>query len=457
MSRRFAAIGGLRRFTSDGGPPPLPKAIQTARQAAGVSVITQFQSGHGWTLLGGTTGNVNDTTANQAIGSQCAWFIGNGNNTVVGMRRTGLTSVDLTGRDVGLLLRVDEPNQIPATGASFLIYLGNGGFANFVTLSLTNDGAYKFFPRRNTSANAFGGSWQYVTIPLDTSTTLPTYMSLSGAQTAAQVLANVTDWQIYHRDPNPSTPTRISVNELFHLPKQSTYTNGVCCMTFDDGWGSCITKAAPYLTANGGRAQLYIIRDAIGTGTYLTQANLQTLQNTHSWSIGCHANYGVDHVYPGFPNITPAAGISDIQQLRTWLRANGYTGYNELAYPNGGYCVDNAGVGTADDSVDVNFAPYVKTARTIYNQMPETIPPADPMKLRTYWATSNVTTLAQMKAFADAAKRMKEAMIVVFHEIVDTGPLTSSQWLTSDFQAFVDYLVSIGMPIRTVDEVYGVL
>lgn len=442
-------------FGRGSSQPGNPLPITTARQASGISVITQFQTGHGWTLLGGTTGNVNDTAASPAVGTQCAWFAGNGNNTVVGMRRTGLTSVDLTGRDIGLLFRVDEPNHIPATGGAFLVYLGNGGFTNFITVSLANDGAYRFFPRRNTSGNSFGGSWQYVTIPLDSSTTLPTYMSKSGSQTAAQILANVTDWQIYHKDPNGSTSSRISVNELFHLPKQNTWPNGVCVMTFDDGFASQISKAAPYLTANGGRASAYLIRDSLGTAGYMSVSDAMTLQNTHRWNVGVHAYYGVDHVYPGFAGITAASGVSDVQQMRQWLHASGLNGFNHFAYPNGSYCVDNAGVGTANDSVDVTMAPYFKTARLVYNQMPETLPPADPMKLRTYIATSSVTTLAQLKGFADVAKRTQSAMNVLFHDIVDSGPLSSTQWLTTDFQAFVDYTVSIGMPVRTVEEVYG--
>lgn len=433
--------------------PPNPTPAAVARNAPGVAVITQFQTGHGWTLLGGTTGNVNDTTAKPAVGTQCAWFIGNGNNTVTGLRRTGLASVDFTGKDIGLLFRVDEPNNIPATGASFLIYLGNGGFSNFCTLSLANDATYKFFPRRNSSSTAFGGSWQYVTIPLDTSGTLPGYMSISGAQTAAQLLANITDYQIYYKDPLGSTPSRISVNEVFSVPKQSTYANGVCCITFDDGWSSAYTNGAPIVQAAGGRATAYVIQDEIGAANYMTRAQLLDLQATYNWKIGCHAYAGTTHVYPGYPAQTPSNGAHDLQLLRAWLKANGLSGYNHMAYPNGGYCVDASGVGTADDSCDVVLAPYVKTARTIYNQMPETLPPADRMKLRTYWATSSTTTLAQLKAFVDTVKRVRGVAVCVFHELVAASP-SGAQWLTSDFQSFVTYLGTIGMPIRTIDEVF---
>jgi hypothetical protein len=76
------------------------------------------------------------------------------------------------------------------------------------------------------------------------------------------------------------------------------------------------------------------------------------------------------------------------------------------------------------------------------------------MKLRAWVSTSNVTALSTLKTCADVCKRTQGCMIVVFHDIVDeiTG---TSQWLTSDLQAFVEYLDSLGIPLRTIDEVFS--
>jgi peptidoglycan/xylan/chitin deacetylase (PgdA/CDA1 family) len=437
--------------------PPNPAPIAEARQAAGVAVVTQFQAGHGWTLLGGTTGNLNETAGNQAIGSQCAWFRGNGDNTAVGMRKTAGPAFDLTGKDIGVLLRVDEPNNIlTGGGVAFILYVGNTAFANFITFDMSSTASIKYFPRRLTSANAFGGSWVYITIPTDP-TGSNAYTAKTGAQTAAQILANVTDWQIFHRDLNPSTPTRISVQEVFTVPKQSTYANGVCCLTFDDGYASCITKVAPIVQAAGGRATAHLIKDQVGIANYLTLSQAQQLQNTYNWAVGTHSYLGIDHEAGpgiGFTAMAADACVNDIQQERTWLRDNGFTAYNHLAYPHGAYCVEQNGTGNVNDSVDVTLAPVLKSARTLYGKMPETIPCADRMKLRTWVSTSNITTLATLQTCADVAKRTQSAMVVVFHEIVDSGASSSTQWLTADLQSLVTYLGSIGMPLRTIDEVF---
>lgn len=437
--------------------PPDPAPILELRQAAGVTVVTQFQTGHGWTFLGGTTGDLNATNADQAIGTQCAWWQGNGNNTVTGMRRTGGPSFDLTGRDIGLLLRVDNPDQLlVGGGVAFILYIGNSGFANFITFDLTSTATIKYFPKRNSYLSANGGSWVYLGVSIDPNGA-NAYMAKTGAQTAAQILANVTDWQLYRRDPNPSTPSRIAVNEIFTVPKQSTYPNGVACLTFDDGYASNITKVAPMVQAVGGRCTSYLIKDQIGTANYLTLSQAQQLQNTYGWAVGSHSYRGTDHEAgggEGFTALPAAASYNDIQQLRQWLRDNGLRAYDHLAYPHGTYCVEQADSSAVNDRVDVTLAPSLKTARTLYNKMPETIPPADPMKLRSWISTSNVTTLATLQTCADVCKRAQGAMVVVFHDIVDAGPLTSSQWLTADLQSLVTYLDSIGMPLRTIDEVF---
>lgn len=437
--------------------PRSPGAIAEARHAQGVSVVTQFQPGHGWTLLGGTTGDVNATNAAHAIGTQCAWFRGNGNNTVTGMRRTGLPSVDLSNSDIGLLLRVDEPNNLlTGGGVAFILYVGTGGFSSFITYDLTYSGTIKYFPRRSTSGDQFGGSWVYLTIPTDSATN--SYTAKSGALTIAQILSSVTDWQLYHKDPNPSTPTTISINELFVVPKQATYPNGVCCLTFDDGYASCLTKAAPIIDAVGGRATAYLIQNQIDIANYMTIAQAKSLQDSFGWAIGTHAYTGDDHESGsgvGFSAMTADACITDMQFERQWLRANGFREYDHLAYPHGSYCIWQDGSGSTNDRVDETLASYLKTARTLYGKMPETIPPADRMKLRVWTSTSGATSLATLKTQADVAKRCKAAMIVVFHEIIDTGPAGSSQWLTADLQSLVTYLDSIGMPLRTVPEVFG--
>lgn len=436
--------------------PPLPAPILEARQAPGVELVTQFQAGHGWGLLGGTTGDVNATNADQAVGTQCAWWSGNGDGSATGMRRTAGPAFDITDKDIGLLLRVDEPNDItPGGGVSFIFYAGNGGFSNFLTFDMTSSASIKYFPRRSTSGVAFGGSWVYITIPTDT-TTNP-WTAKTGAQTVSQILANVTDWQFLHRDPNPSTPSRISVQEIFLVPKQSTYPSGVCCLTFDDGFQSTYTKAAPIVAGVGGRATSYIIKNQIDSANFLTLAQMKDLQNTYGWAVGSHSYLGIDHEAGGgigFTDLPADVCTNDIQQLRAWLRDQGMTAYDHLAYPHGAYCIEANGDGNVNDRVDVTLAPYLKTARTLYGKMPETIPLADRMKMRVWTATGGSTLLSTLQTQADVAKRCKSAMVIVFHEIVDTGPPGSSQWLTSDLASLVSYIDSIGMPLRTIDEVF---
>lgn len=436
--------------------PPAPLTI--ARNVAGVGIVTQWQTGHGWTLLSGTTGDLNATGVGHVAGTQCAWFRGNGDHTIVGCKRVGGASFDLTGKDLGFLVRVDEPNQLLGGSANFVLYVGNTNFANFITFDLSASSSIKYFPRRLTSGTDYGGSWTHITIPVDPTGT-NSYTAKTGAQTAAQILANVTDWQVYHRDVASSTPAKISVQEIYTVPKQAKYPNGVCCLTFDDNYLSCITKVAPMLAAVGGRAQAYIIEDQVLVNSnFMSLEQTQALQNTYGWSVGSHSALGADHEAGpgvGMTALSADASIADVQSERQFLRDCGFSGYNHFAYPHGAYCVNADGSGSTNDQVDVTLAPYTRTARTLYSKMPETVPPGDPTKLRTFLSTTNATTLASLKAAADVTKRTQAAMVVVMHQIVDSSASVSTQWLTADLQSFVDYAVSLGMPLLTVAEVFG--
>lgn len=435
-----------------------PTATPIARNVAGVTVVTQFQTGHGWTLLSGVTGDLNATGVGHVAGTQCAWFRGNGNNSIVGCKRVAGTAYDLTGKDIGLLLRVDEPNQLLGGSANFVLYIGNGNFSSYITFDMAASSSIKYFPRRATSGVDYGGSWVHFTIPVDPTAT-NSYTAKSGAQTASQILSNVTDWQIYHRDPAASTPAKISVQEVYLVPKQTTYPNGVCCLTFDDNYLSCITKAAPMLAAVGGRATAYIIEDQVlVNSSFMSLEQTQQLQNEYGWCVGAHSALGADHEAgsgQGLNALTASAAVADVTTERQWLRDSAFTGYNHFAYPHGAYCVYADGSGSVNDRVDETLAPYFRTQRTLYSKTPETLPPADPTKLRTFLSTTNSTTLAALKAAADVTKRVQGVMVVVFHQIVDSSASSSTQWLTADLQSFVDYAVSLGIPLRTVAEVFG--
>ena len=123
--------------------------------------------------------------------------------------------------------------------------------------------------------------------------------------------------------------------------------------TFDDGLNTTVTNAAPILKTYGLSATDYVITGCVGmtkvnntchantSTTYMTWAQILSLQNTYGWEIGSHT---VTHPYlatsdatDGQPNVlTPAQVTAELVNSKSALASQGINA-TDFSSPYGDY------------------------------------------------------------------------------------------------------------------------
>lgn len=180
--------------------------------------------------------------------------------------------------------------------------------------------------------------------------------------------------------------------------------------TFDDGFASTRTLAAPILEARGIDGVLYLTPgyvDGIVTlddnQPAITWNQVRELQNDFGWEIGGHTN-----THPEMPTITAAQNEAELTTSNTAFQTNGLNVTN-FASPFGAY--DNATVTEIlkyykshrgfQDRDTLNSTPYKRSVLMVQD-------------------VNDVTTPAQVQAWVDQAIAEKRWLILVFHDTAAT-------------------------------------
>lgn len=208
-----------------------------------------------------------------------------------------------------------------------------------------------------------------------------------------------------------------------------SFSNGLLVLNFDDG-GSSQYVAFEDLVAQGEKATFYLISNAIGTGSNLTWAQVQTMLAA-GMDIQCHT---YDHT--NLQTLTEAQVYAEYDDLDAQFVANGIPAAHHTSYP----------YGLCGGSVQAYTATRRLTARTV-NQgyvLPNTTKtymPAYPMDAATDYEA--------LKAAMLVAQGQKWAILAYGHGI------GGSQIPRDKFNEIIDYAQSIGMTIATVSEMYA--
>lgn len=409
-----------------------PGAARLPKWAQPSSVITTFQTGHGWTSSGtGATFNLNDTTAGNFIsGSQAATVTTAGTAAQANIRKFAGTVPDTTGMVFRLRLRVDDVTHLNELD----FYCGSSLLAN----------AYKWsFFIGGGSAWITSGDWATVTLSFADATLLGT-----------PARSGMTDLQLQAWDDAAGTAT-VHLQSVELIPDGSTvFPNGVASICFDDSWSSPRDLAWAKLDGLGYRASLFTITDLIGTNLHLTLADLKTRVDRFGWESAAHAYTDADHTAT-YTGLSAAALDADLRGQRAWLIANGVRVGDGTAYPLGQF----GKTSDASSTTDV-VRRYCSWARTTSNRTRETFPPADPYRIR---AISSISTFAggttptslttTTTGTIDKAKANSAWLVLVFHKIVSGTAGSTTECAASDFNAIVDKLTSAGMPVLPIGDV----
>jgi peptidoglycan/xylan/chitin deacetylase (PgdA/CDA1 family) len=374
------------------------------------TLLTAFQSPHGFGIVSANGSQTNDTT-NFVRGSQSLKIVTNGLGNPTTTQKSSISpTINVTGKSFKVKVMADKPTNITQL---YFYFSSDNVVANWFTVKPSN----------------------YIQVLKPNVWTTLTFSQGRDAQTTgAPNLAAINALAVRVVD-DGTTVVNVNVNEIstFNPPSQ-----GIVTFSFDDNKASQYSTAKPVLDGYSYPATVYTIPSKVGTTNYMTLAQLKTLQS-NGWDI---SNHTWDHPY--LSALTDAQIEAEFYQSKQWLLTNGFTkGANDMALPHGDY---------NDDHVLPIARKYFRSVRTINHQV-ETYPAADPYRLRTFYILSSVT-LAQAKTAVDQAIANKEWLLFTFHDL--ESPTTAPEsWLPADFQSLVAYVNASGATVKTVADVFN--
>ncbi len=212
---------------------------------------------------------------------------------------------------------------------------------------------------------------------------------------------------------------------------------GFVSLTFDDGHDEHFSVAAPLMAEHGFRGTAYVIPDAVGRTGHMSLDELYALRDRYGWDVAAH------HATP-FTEMSPEELRRAARDVQHFLRDHGFgEGAAHLAYPLGKHDVAQ---------VLPVVRRHFRTAR-LASAGPETLPPADPHRLR----VMNVLRTTPPEEIRDAALRAvrhREWLILMFHYLVE-APELDTEYAIADFGRMLQLLDAAGVPVRRLSKVWA--
>lgn len=390
------------------------------------TMVTTFQTGHGFTGDGtGGTSNMNDTTQ-YVNGSQSASRVSNGAGGNAQITKTGITpTIDTTGKF--WRLRVMFPDVTHLKTVAFLA--GDTAFANYWRWDPVNVST----PPGDSEATFFSPS-EWVTL------TLNWHNATVGAGSPSR--SNVTALRMTVTDDNTGNPVTFYWNELSLVPDPTPYPNGVVCFNFDDGYVSQWAEGRRQLSKYGYRGTCFIIGEGVDdvAGNFMTTTQLRRLQDELGWEIGSHAHTFAAH-NNRLTSLSPGALDTELRAHRDYMTAQGFHARDLFAHPGGIY----------NPATLAAVRKYYGCARGTTVRIKETAPPGDQWRMRTRQLGSGIL-LAAVQAEVDAAYTNKSLYILTAHKFAATAADTIT-WDIASWNTLVDYVATKGIAVRTLGEV----
>src|SRR5690606_11957056 len=227
------AIGGLST------PPPYAPSGRGPRHRR-ATWSEQFQKSHGWSAGGAGTQSAEVNDSSQFVrGTQAVRVTTNGSGKQSYVRRSGMDAMDLSGKMIRLLFRVDDVGNL----AKMVFYLGSG--------SLKNHFAWTFHAHSRTAAN-YVQSGEWVTVHLqwaDVTAAAGEYSIPASGKPSTRTGFTDMSFAVYDDAGGPVT-YRVQAVEL--IPDTAdTFPKGVVSITFDDSHKSIHDLARPIMDSFG--------------------------------------------------------------------------------------------------------------------------------------------------------------------------------------------------------------
>ena len=191
------------------------------------------------------------------------------------------------------------------------------------------------------------------------------------------------------------------------------------CVTFDDSLSTQFSNGKAKLDKYNIKGTFYCIWDLIGTATYMTQTEVDTL------SVQWHDISG--HWQTNLTSLSSADQITDLRGMKKWLVTGGYRGSNNYALPNGAYT----------DAVLTNVRKYFNSIANI--DWLSNTKEYSPNYLINRFSPDSWTSTATIQAWIDNAIANNNMAIIVWHWIVPSGA-TWAQVTQATYDTIMDYI-----------------
>ncbi len=224
----------------------------------------------------------------------------------------------------------------------------------------------------------------------------------------------------------------------------ATQASAKVSFTFDDGFRSAYTVAAPTLAKYGLVGTSYPITSCVGTPTkqcpvdksfgFMTWAQIQALQNQYGWEVGSHT---VTH--KAMTTLTAAKVSQELINSKNALTSRGITA-DAYCSPYGDY--NNSVVA----AVARSYTSHRGFADTGYNSFPynDYLLRVQPVQVR--------VSVDQVKSYIDYAKANNLWLILAFHDISPTPSADPEdfQYSSADLDAIASYTAALGLTSTTI-------
>lgn len=223
-------------------------------------------------------------------------------------------------------------------------------------------------------------------------------------------------------------------------------------LTFDDGWASQML-AVDALGERGMPGTFYISSGLVGLDRYLTRAEVDAIHDV-GHEIGGHTVTHADLTV-----LDPEALELEICSSRATLARWGYE-VTSFAYPFSRWSEEAAdqlrrcGYNSARELGDLRSRDGCADC-----DLSETIPPADPFRVRAPAQVTDQWTLEDLQAIVLQAEFVGGWVPITFHELCEQPGCSDIGISVELFESFLDWLApraaSSGTVVQTVDEVIG--
>lgn len=364
-----------------------------------------------------TPGSAEPDLGEVLLGTRSMRVSTEGDGVQVNLRAEGVGPYDLGGAYLKLLLKVDAMSELHA----LYLYLSNDGFDTYDTYLVLGG------PEEWENAYLDDGSWGTITTALGQPLWAEPRVDLS----------NVTDIQLSVVD-NGSVPVTVWFAGLEAAPAPE---RGVVTVMFDDARSGVFELALPQAQRHGVRASVAVISDLVDVPGFMSSEELRTLEHHAGWELVAHHESELPD--GPFDQLGEDALRGELEGIKRWLLERGFRrGADVIAYPNGAF---------TDFSTSVT-ADYFAAGRTILGRFGnETLPPADPYRIRARSVIDTDTTESLWGAIDQAATE-RSWLILVFHQFSNSPTEYETEYSGIDFARVMAYLAGADVDVLTFSE-----